>query len=181
VENASDKIIRIIVTGPESTGKTELAFQLAAKYRVNCIQEYARVYIEKLNRPYRYDDVLNIAMKQVEMMNAYSKKSGTLLLVDTYLIITKIWFIRVYERYPKWVDSEIEKTKDDFYLLCKPDIPWIQDGIRENGGFMREVLYRDYENELKNANLNYSVIEGKNSDRFDNADLAVQKFIKKHL
>lgn len=177
VENSKGKILRVILTGPESTGKTALASQLATKYEVNFIPEYARTYIEKLNRPYNYDDVLSIAMKQVEMMNYYSKNNNSILFIDTYLILTKVWFIRVYDRYPDWMDSEIEKTKDDLYLLCKPDIAWIQDGVRENGGVMRDILYRDYENELKKAKLNYVTIEGENIKRFDNASRSVQTFI----
>jgi NadR type nicotinamide-nucleotide adenylyltransferase len=178
VETASNKIMRVIVTGPESTGKSTLAVQLAAKYHASYISEYARTYIENLNRPYNYDDVLSIGSKQVEMMNANSGNTHTLLFVDTYLIITKIWFVRVYERYPEWIDSEIKKTANDLYLLCYPDIPWIQDDVRENGGEMREILFHDYENELKKFNLNYSIVRGEKDDRFDNAYRAVKEFIK---
>ena len=169
--------MRIILTGPESTGKTTLTIQLAEKFKADYIEEHARGYTEKLNRPYIYDDVLSIATKQVELMNACSNNSGTLLFVDTYLIITKIWFVRVYKRYPEWIDTEIEKTRNDLYLLCYPDIPWVQDGVRENGGIMRDVLFHDYENELKKAKLNFSVIRGEETERFENAYKAVMDFL----
>lgn len=181
MEKANAEIVRIIITGPESTGKTELATFLADFYHVQYVPEYARTYIEKLNRPYLYDDVLNIALKQVEMVKTGSSVSDSILFVDTYLIITKIWFVRVFSEYPAWIDTEIEKTADDYYLLCKPDIPWIEDGIRENGGIMREILFKDYENELKGANLNYSVIGGEGTERYDNAVREVSQFLKIHL
>ncbi len=181
MEKANTKIVRIIITGPESTGKTELTTHLSDFYHVQYVPEYARTYIEKLNRPYVYDDVLNIALKQVEMIKTCSSGSDSVLFVDTYLIITKIWFVRVFGKYPKWIDSEIGETADDYYLLCKPDIPWIEDGVRENGGIMREILFRDYENELKSANLNYSVIQGEGAERYNNAVREVSQFLKIHL
>lgn len=181
VENAGSKIIRIFLTGPESTGKTDLTKHLAAKFNVDFIEEYAREYVENLNRPYEYADVINIAMKQVRQLQDYSKKNRMLLFVDTYLIITKIWFVEVYGKYPDWIDSEIKKTGSDLYLLCKPDIPWIQDNVRENGGEMREILFNEYETELKNANLNYCIVKGKGDVRYENAERAVKEFLKERL
>lgn len=178
MEIAGNKIIRVILTGPESTGKSDLSLWLAAEYNVNCIKEYAREYIEKLDRPYNYDDVVNIARMQIKQFNAGSEKTSSMLIADTYLIITKIWFVRVFGRSPSWVDSEIRKTKDDLYLLCKPDIPWVQDDVRENGGEMRKVLFNDYKNELIKANLNYAIVEGEGPVRFENAKTVVENYIK---
>ncbi|MGD2033430.1 MAG: ATP-binding protein [Bacteroidales bacterium] len=177
MENSGNDIKRIILTGPESTAKTALAERLAAKYRTRYVEEYARTYVNGLKRSYNYRDVLNIALKQVEMLYEYSK-TGTLLFVDTYLIITKVWFLRKFDYCPEWIDTELRKTRNDLYLLCKPDIPWVEDGIRENGGEMREVLYREYENELKQAGLNFVPIGGTGEDRFLNACTATRDFIK---
>ncbi len=181
VENTSRKIIRIILTGPESTGKTALTTSLAAIYKVGSIQEYAREYIASLKRPYTYKDVLHIAQTQVRQLENHSKKADSMLFVDTYLIITKIWFVKVYGEYPLWIDSEIGKTRNDLYLLLKPDIPWIQDEVRENGGAMRELLFRDYEKELIKAKLNYKIVGGTDNDRIDNAHEEVQKFINSSI
>jgi nicotinamide riboside kinase len=179
VERTKQGLTRIILTGPECTAKTTLTTELSLRYGSVYISEYAREYIENLNRQYTYEDVVHIAMKQVELMETFSKQSGKLLFLDTYLIITKIWFKRVYGRMPYWIDSEIQKTKNDLYLLCKPDIPWKIDSVRENGGEMREILFNDYENELRLAGLNYAIIDGQGVERIENAMKKVQEFLSK--
>jgi nicotinamide riboside kinase len=162
VEKSGTDIRRIILTGPESTGKTMLTMELASRYRSPFIPEYAREYILNLRRPYTYDDVIHIARKQIEQMKEFSKYASGYLFVDTYLIITKIWFDKVFNKIPEWINKEIAKTKTKncFYLLCLPDIPWEPDPVRENGGPMRQVLFDLYELELKKAGLNYSYVKG---------------------
>jgi nicotinamide riboside kinase len=177
MESSGKPVTRIILTGPESTGKSVLTVGLASSFSKNYIPEYARDYVTNLNRAYTYDDVVHIAKKQIELMNEFSLKSSGFLFVDTYLIITKIWFVRVFGSYPIWIDQEILKTKNDFYLLCKPDIPWIPDGVRENGGEMREVLFNDYLNELKICKLNYAIVEGSWDKRLNNAIKIVNGYL----
>jgi nicotinamide riboside kinase len=177
MESTGKHITRIILTGPESTGKSLLTVGLASHFSKNYIPEYARDYVSNLHRPYSYDDVVHIAKKQIEWMNEFSEKSSGLLFVDTYLIITKVWFMKVFGGYPDWIDYEIQKTINDFYLLCKPDIPWIADGVRENGGEMREVLFNGYLNELRIRNLNYALVEGNWENRLNNAIKIVDGFL----
>ncbi|MBN1599688.1 MAG: ATP-binding protein [Bacteroidales bacterium] len=162
-------MIRIFLTGPESTGKSVLTKALAEHYGVPYIDEYAREYLELLDRPYNYNDVLHIALNQVESLKKYSNTRYEMIFVDTYLIITKFWFDLVYNNYPEWIDTEIAKTRNDLYLLCKPDIPWKPDPLRENGGEMRTVLFNLYEQELIGAGLNYLYIEGKRENRIMDA------------
>ena len=95
------KINRIVVTGPESTGKTELAQALASKLNSVWIPEYARQYVENLNRPYEYDDVIQIAQHQVEQEAAFASKIGEgIIIFDTWLIITKVWLDLVFGKCP---------------------------------------------------------------------------------
>ena len=177
MESTGKSVTRIILTGPESTGKSVLSVGLASHYSKNYIPEYARDYVLKLKRPYTYDDVVHIAKRQIELMNEYDENSSDLLFVDTYLIITKVWFARVFGHYPDWIDNEILKTKNDFYLLCRPDIPWVPDGVRENGGEMREVLFNDYLKELNKIKLNFAVVEGNWENRLNNAIKIVDKYL----
>ncbi len=177
---SSDKSLkRIILTGPECTGKSTLTIYLSNHYKTIYIAEYARDYVENLRGKYTYNDVVHIAQRQIELMNLYSQKDERLLFVDTYLIITKVWFIRVFAKIPEWIDAEIRKTRGDLYLLCKPDIPWYSDPVRENGGEMREILYHDYENELVKAGLNYAIVDGIGDKRIKNAITRVDDFLKK--
>lgn len=169
VEATTRSNIRIILTGPESTGKTELAATLAGRYKTVYSPEYAREYIENLGRPYVYDDLKQIAKHQIHQMEAFSSRNLNIFFIDTYLIITKVWFEWVYNKYPAWLDAELRKTKSDLYLLCRPDIPWFPDNVRENGGEKRMQLFDLYEKELLHYGLQYRFVSGKGEDRIMNA------------
>ena len=168
--------LNIIITGPESTGKSVLSEQLAKHYDVNWEPEYARTYIASLERKYTYEDIEHIAMKQ---LNSWIKnqQNNKMIIYDTHLIITKIWFLWVYQTYPKWIDLEIQKTQTALYLLCYPDLEWNSDPLRENGGEARIQLYRQYLNELKKNELTFEIIRGFETKRCLNAIKAVDNFI----
>ena len=85
-------MFKVVVTGPESTGKTEICKFLAASYDTVYIPEYAREYVSSLNRPYTFADVEQIARVQVDQFRKEHEVNRAVLFLDTYLIITKIWF-----------------------------------------------------------------------------------------
>jgi nicotinamide riboside kinase len=168
---------RIVVIGPESTGKTSLTKNLAAYFEVNWLPEYAREYIEKLDRPYVYGDVEIIATKQVALEKEALASTNSFTIIDTDLIITKIWFQVVYQKMPDWIDSAIRAQNDSFYLLCATDIPWEDDPVRENGGEMREKLFEIYENELNFYGFTYGIVRGLGEERLKNALKIMQEEI----
>jgi nicotinamide riboside kinase len=178
MEKTTTKPVRIILTGPESTGKTLLSEELAIEYKGALVAEYARDYMLNLNRPYTYDDVYAIARKQVEEMEHSLTTGERMVFYDTYLIITKVWFEVVFNEVPEWIDSELAKTVDALYLLCKPDIPWVPDILRENGGEMRNVLYHRYLEELNRAGLKYACVEGFGKDRVECARYQINLFLR---
>jgi NadR type nicotinamide-nucleotide adenylyltransferase len=170
-------IKKIVVTGPESTGKSSLTRDLAQQYHTVFIPEYARTYIEKLDRPYCYNDLEQIAITQVNDLKLFQRKANGILFLDTYLIITKVWFEVVYDRCPQWISDRIGKKEIDLYLLCSTDLPWEPDEVRENGGVMRELLYKRYLEELEKYGLNYRIISGLGTKRLENAVQAINSFI----
>lgn len=177
MEKAIDKkLIRIVITGPESTGKTLLCELLARHYHTIFIPEYAREYIMSLNRKYKYDDVIHIANKQIELELDYSQTARNILFYDTYLIITKVWLDIVYNKYPAWIDSTIKNHKIDLFLICAPDIPWVPEQVRENGGEMREKLFKRYIDELENYKYAYKIISGE--QRFEKAKEIIDELLK---
>lgn len=170
---------KIVITGPESTGKTTLAEQLAAHYMGDFVPEYARQYVENLQRPYVFDDVEIIARKQLADYLAYEKRKNRIVFFDTYLIITKVWFDVVFKQSPKWITEHLENCKVDLFLVCNTDIPWVADSVRENGGEMREELFQLYINELNNFNLKYFIIKGEGEKRLSSAIQAIDRILVK--
>lgn len=164
----------IVVTGPESTGKTMISANLALHLDCNWIPEYAREYIGSLNRPYNYKDLVHISETQVFQKNEMEKTGSAMLVLDTWLIITKVWFMEVYEICPSWLDEEIAQHKIDLFIICKPDIPWIPDPLRENGGEKRTYLMSRYIEEIKNTGNDFIIIGGIGDIRYHNALQAVK-------
>jgi NadR type nicotinamide-nucleotide adenylyltransferase len=161
---------KIVVTGPESTGKSTLSETLATRLNAVLVPEYARSYVEQLGRPYTFRDVENIARYQVRQEKECSALSGNGIVVfDTWLILTKVWFDVVYGRVPGWIDEYIRSSDIALFLVCKPDLPWVADSVRENGGEMRDVLFNRYCREIEHYGFNYEIVEGKGDERWTNA------------
>jgi nicotinamide riboside kinase len=165
MENRTNTTSIVVVTGPESTGKTELSRYLSQKFSVPWVPELSRLYIEKLNRPYTCQDVETIARLQIDQFQSIVSQGHPLVIFDTDLIITKVWFDVVYQHCPGWVIDAIKAQKTRLHLLCNTDIPWVPDPVRENGGEMRDKLFDIYRNELESFGLPYQIISGVGSKR----------------
>jgi len=165
---------RVLITGPESTGKSELAMALAQHYGGITVPEYAREYVEKLDGPCSYSDVEHIARWQQDSYNR-SISSGTDVFFDTWLIITRVWFEVVFSRIPSWIDEQISQARFDLVLLCHTDLPWVSDGIRENGGEMRDVLLERYRTLIREAGWNCYIVSGVGEKRLTNAIRLIDK------
>jgi len=167
--------MRIVVTGPESTGKTLISEYLAKNLNGFLVPEFAREYITVLKRKYTYNDIEFIARMQIKQRKDIDKRSFDYVIFDTWLIITKIWFSEVYGKYPAWIDEAINNLSVDLFLLCKPDIPWIPDPVRENGGERRLYLFEKYKEEIIKTHTPYEIISGVNEVRYINALENVKK------
>jgi NadR type nicotinamide-nucleotide adenylyltransferase len=168
-------IKRIAITGPESTGKSELTERLARHYNTVWVPEYAREYIDNLTRPYDYEDILVIAKEQLKREEQLARKANNLLFCDTELIVTKIWCEVKFKKCHDWILKTIEQHTYEIYLLCKPDIQWKYDPQREDSE-NREQLFRLYLNELKKRNLPYALISGTGEVRVKNAIKLIDSF-----
>ena len=157
---------RIVVIGPESTGKTTICQKLAGHYNTQWLPEYARTYIESLNRPYTQDDILHIAKKQVELEEELAK-SNNVLFIDTDLIITKVWLLHVFKVCPEWIEEAINNAPRTLYLLCYPDLPWEFDPVRENPE-LREFFFEWYKKEIEALNIPYFIVRGEGEERVKN-------------
>jgi len=149
-------MLKIIITGPESSGKTTLCKALSKHFNLPFSKEYAREYLEKLNRNYNQDDLLKIAKGQL-------KSEQNTQLLDTDLITIKIWSEYKYGSCDNWILDQIEKQKTEkrIYLLCKPDIPWEADPLRENPND-REELFEIYKKEIESLEHDYFIVDAAN-------------------
>ena len=168
--------MKVVLTGPESVGKSTLTKHLALHYNGEYVEEFARKYVEELNRPYTYQDVETIVKQQLKEYDGLQKQEG-LCFFDTFLIISKIWFLHVYDRLPDWFEEEFGKRPVDLYLLCKDDLEWEQDGVRENKN-IRSLLFEKYKQQLENYGCCYAIVEGKGEERLNNAIKVIDKKYK---
>lgn len=167
---------KIIVTGPESSGKTTLARMLAEHYQAPLVDEQARAYLNGLDRPYVESDLLAIAQQQ---WAAEKKGEGTaretlspLVICDTDLLIIRIWALVKFGRCDPWITKILADHKPAHSMLCAPDIPWEPDPLREDP-HGRDQLFAIHEQELDSLNRTYTVVHGDPAQRLSMAIAAV--------
>lgn len=168
------EIVKVAITGPESTGKSMLAEQLAGHYSTIWVPEFARRYLVDLNRPYEEEDVLKIAKGQVGLEKSLETNAKRYLFVDTELIVTKIWSEVKYHRCDPWIEEGILHQHYFLYLLCDIDLPWEFDPLREHPD-LRADLFRMYHRELTLRKLPFVVVKGSGDERLKNAVNAIEQ------
>ena len=159
---------RIAIIGPESTGKSTLACQLANHFNTTWVPEFSREYLATLNREYNYEDVLTIAKGQLGNENRLALFAEDYLFVDTELIINKVWCDHKYHTCHQWILDRLQDHHYDLYILTYFDLPWEYDPLRENPT-IREELFEVYRSELESYGANYRVVKGVGDERFNNA------------
>ena len=165
-------MMRVGVIGPESTGKSTLCRQLSERYGYRWIKEYAREYVEALHRPYTYDDVLCIAHRQIDELQAPYPEP--IVLYDTELIITKVWMEHVFGQVAPEVEQAIRTQPMDLYLILTPDIAAEPDPVRENLD-KREFFLDWYIREVQQTKQPYYLISGQGEARLQAAAEAIQQ------
>ena len=159
-------MLRIVLTGPESTGKTTLALHLAAYYGVPWVPEYARTYLDNLKRDYVEADLLEIAKGQIYREDRISAGHPAILFCDTDLITIKIWSEVKFGKTDPWILEQIKSRHYDHYFLCDTNIPWEPDPLREHPN-QREALSELYLHELKSMGKSFSTIKGTLQERIN--------------
>jgi NadR type nicotinamide-nucleotide adenylyltransferase len=167
---------KIVVIGPESTGKSTLCEQLADHYQTGWVKEYAREYLLKHGTEYTFDDLLVIAKGQLDLEDKCStlNSEAPLLFIDTDMYVMKVWCEFVFEKCHNFILNQIAERKYDLYLFCNVDLPWVKDELREYPDLAsREKLYYIYKDALINQNVPWIDISGTYDERFEKAVRAV--------
>ncbi len=167
---------KIAIVGPESTGKSSLSAKLAAHYNTEWVHEYAREYLNSINRSYNYDDLKFIAQGQEQEEDRKLEEVQSLLICDTTLLTLKIWSEHSFKKCDEVILKALDKRKYDLHLLCNIDLPWVPDPQREHPD-KRKYFFDLYEAELKKRKIKYVIIEGKVAERFDKAVKAIDIFL----
>jgi NadR type nicotinamide-nucleotide adenylyltransferase len=173
---------KIVIIGPESTGKSTLATQLAEHYKSIWVPEYAREYLLANGTNYSFEDLLVIAQGQVDLEEKYAagfphdanEKQNEFLFLDTDMYVMKVWCEFVFGRCHNWILDQVVKRKYDLYLLCNTDLPWVKDELREYPDLVsRQKLYHMYKDIMVNQQVPWADISGNYEERLASAIKAI--------
>jgi len=183
----SERIIKVVVIGPESTGKSILCEKLAAHYNTIWVEEYAREFLLKNGNAYTQEDLLIIAKGQIkneEKAIQLLSESGSsspfgglrgltnnkLLFIDTDMYVMKVWSEYVFNACDYFILNQIAERKYDCYLLCEPDIDWVKDELREYPDLeTRSKLFHHYKDLMVHQHCDWVSINGNYESRLNKA------------
>ncbi len=171
------KLKKIVIIGPESTGKSTLSQALAHHFGEPWVEEYAREYIDALDRDYQYEDLLEIARGQIRKEEEKAKNADQYLFCDTDLHVIKVWSEHKYQKVDPWVEEQIKLRQYDLYLLTDIDLPWENDPQREYPDpAMRQYFLDWFESLLSDTGVPVVKISGPGEVRIATAIKAVEEY-----
>ena len=171
----ANHMIKIVFTGPECSGKTTFSKLIAKKYNAPLVQEYAREYLNNLQHPYGYNDLLQIAKGQLQQEKLHQKKANNLLICDTNLQVIKIWSKLKFKKCDPFILNN--QDLNAYYILCYPDIKWEYDPLRENPNDRTKIL-QEYQKELITQKQKFITLKGSYQDRLESLTSKIDKMIE---
>ena len=175
------KIKKVVVIGPESTGKSTLSELIAKHFNTEWCAEYAREYLLTNGTDYSYNDLLTIAKGQLALENkalqTVENNGGDLLIIDTDMYVMQVWCEYVFGKCHDFIKQQIAEREYDLYLLCNIDQPWVKDELREYPDEGPRIeLYDIYKTILQNQAIQWVDINGNYEERLRKAIEAVSGF-----
>lgn len=169
-------MLKIAITGVESSGKTSLARTLSFYFKGEFVPEYAREYFQqnpRLVHQYQIAHIVQIAQKQQELIDVASQNTNAAFVFsDTELLVCKIWAEEVFGTCPKWIEDNFQQQDFDLYLLTYPNLDWEADPLRETPSLeQRQYLFERYRQTLLKHARPFAVIE-------EQGELRIQQAIK---
>lgn len=180
--NKSAELIKVVLYGPESTGKTTLAKQLAEYYNTLWVPEFMREYLEEKwnskNEMVAKEDLIPIANGQLKLEQEISPQVDRLLICDTNLLELKVYSEYYYDGYcPEEIRKEATKDNYSIYLLTYVDTVWEPDILRDRPN-NRVEMFRIFEAELIKQGFPYEVLKGNEEERFNKAVKIIDALLK---
>ncbi|UPS92301.1 MULTISPECIES: AAA family ATPase [unclassified Bizionia] len=176
--------IKIVLFGPESTGKTILAKKLATHFNTLWVPEFSRIYAEnkaKLHEVLTQDDVLPIAEGQMALENKLTKQADKLLICDTDLLETKVYSESYYQDFTsERLNKFATENYYNLYFLTNIDLPWEPDGIRDKP-HERETMFQAFQKALEIHQKPYILLSGNLTNRFEVAVKHINELLKSKI
>ncbi|MHA6246682.1 AAA family ATPase [Pontibacter sp. CAU 1760] len=172
-------MLKIAITGPESTGKSTLAEQLARHHQTVWVPEFARAYVGNLGRPYTLMDIEAIARGQLALEQEKQQQARGILFSDTDLLVLKIWSEHAFGHCPAWIVDKLKQQNYNLCLLMGVDLPWEPDPQREHP-YLRQFFYDWYKRELEALSVPFVEIHGQQEERFRLAQQHVAALLQTH-
>ncbi|WP_372768025.1 AAA family ATPase [Lutibacter sp.] len=175
-------IVKVVLFGPESSGKTTLSKLLARHYNTVWVPEYARDYLQnKWNNERKTcenSDMIPIAEGQMKLENELAQKADKILICDTDLLETKVYSEAFYGGFvhPDLQNAALQNTYD-LYLLTYIDAPWKKDDLRDRPE-QRKEMFDAFENALKKHHRPYILLKGEKKERLEIAIREIDKILK---
>lgn len=195
-------IRKIVIVGPESTGKSTLCEELAQEFHTEWCPEFARFFLLENGTQYTFDQLLEIARGQLALEEEYTRTieqkwswsaqencwinshdlitsiQPPTLFIDTDMYVMKVWCEYVFGRCHPFILEQIAKRKYDGYLLCSPDLPWVKDELREYPDDKNRIeLFHLYKDLLINQTTPWAIIRGNDEQRLLSAISAVNNML----
>ena len=172
-------MLKVSITGPESTGKSTLSERLAQHYNTVWVPEYARTYIGNIGSHYTLTDIEAIAAGQLALEQELEPEANTVLFADTDMLVLRIWSEHAFGHCPDWILEKLRQQEYNLYLLMGVDLPWEPDPQREHP-HLRQYFYDWYKSELQRMGARYVEISGLQDDRFELAVQHVEALLHEH-
>lgn len=185
-----ENIKKIVLIGPESTGKSTLSASLAAHFSTIWCREYAREYLLEHGTDYTFNDLLTIARGQLILEDSTAAllklkhqsappENPLVLFIDTDMYVMKVWCEIVFDQCHTEILDQILERRYDGYLLCKPDLPWVKDELREYPDQeTRTTLFHVYRDILVNQQVPWFEVQGDDPERTASAISWVTALLK---
>ena len=169
-------MIRVVLTGSESTGKTTLAKALTRHYSAELVPEFVRDYAERKGAPLDFSDHGPIAHGQIALEDAHIANAPRLVVQDTDLLSTVVYCNHYFGRCPAWIEEAASARRPDLYLLCETDVEWIADGVRDRG-HMRDEMQQLFRDAVHASGVASIEIRGGREERLPHATHAIDALL----
>jgi NadR type nicotinamide-nucleotide adenylyltransferase len=173
----SGDLVRVVLTGSESTGKSVLARQLADYYDAELTPEFVRDFAKNKGAAVEFSDTDEIARGQIALEDERANSARRLLVQDTDLLSTAVYSAHYFGRCVDWIEESARARRPDLYLLLEIDVPWVRDDVRDRET-RREEMQQMFRNAVAESGAPFIVIKGDWGERMTLATEAIDKLLQ---